>query len=496
MKQSGQTKGEYKFRRRHITGYVLSAVALIAGNIVPIFPQNCWMKLPSPTTRNLNKVFFIDSTQGWIVGDQATIIKTTDGGGHWIVEDPAIPNNIGDVNNIFMLNSRMGWALTLVPPNPRDTFVGTILLGTKDGGDSWYKKFFMNQFFNSIYFSDSTRGWMGSQDGSLLHTIDGGDSWIPSTVDSSQYAFYPIHTIKFLSPKHGFAVGGFREMTGVVWETTDYGNRWSVSGFGDELFDIHFIDSSHALSVGGGLDDGAGIAQTSDGGATWQFSYIGFRGQALAISYPRPSEGWVVLGNTGKCLYSNDSGKTWISLYTPESLSVADVRFIDSLHGYMVGIRGTILKYRPPSVSVEVRRGWNILSVPAVYSTMLPGSLYPTGQSSVFTYRGSYQSIDTLRVGEGFWMRFDSDDTLEFRGPYRFIDTIDAVPGWNMIGGVSFPVPVRSIIELPESIVSSPFWGYDSAYYAADTLRPGKGYWVKTRSAGKLIFNCLEERDF
>ena len=78
----------------------------LAFGAVPAFSQSYWTRLPSPVTRDLNRAFFIDSATGWVVGDQATVIRTADGGQSWTVLDPAIPNSIGDVKNIFMLNKR------------------------------------------------------------------------------------------------------------------------------------------------------------------------------------------------------------------------------------------------------------------------------------------------------------------------------------------------------------------------------------------------------
>ena len=492
MTNSGQPSGalpvDHSARYRS-SKKAVAVLLLSAGAVAAAFAQDYWVKVPSPTTRDLNKVFFVDSAMGWIVGDQATVIRTSDGGLSWTIQDPGIPNNIGDVNTIFMLDRRIGWALATVPPNPRDTFVGTILLSTVNGGDSWDKEFFADEFFGSLYFSDSAEGWMGSREGGIERTTDGGKHWSVSAVDSTEHLYYPVHTIRFISPDVGYAVGGWREITGIVWKTTDGGDHWSATGLGDELFDVLFTDSLHALCVGGGLDDGAGVARTSDGGVTWKFGYIGYRGQAMAISGPTPSEGWVVLGNTGKCLMTTDAGSTWIQMYTPDSVSVTDVRFIDSVRGYMVGLGGSILRYKPPLVAVEIREGWNILSLPVSGTDVRASSVYTTAQSGAFAYHGSYETLDTVRYGEGFWMRFAAAETVHIRGPYRFVDTIDAVSGWNMIGTISFPTPVRSVIGVPDSLVISPFWGYDGAYQAADTLLQGRGYWVKTRSAGKLILH-------
>ena len=41
----------------------------------------------------------------------------------------------------------------------------------------------------------------------------------------------------------------------------------------------------------------------------------------------------------------------------------------------------------------------------------------------------------------------------------------------------------------PGGIVASQFFGYDGGYYTTDSIRPGKGYWVKVKENGKLILS-------
>ncbi len=58
-----------------------------------------------------------------------------------------------------------------------------------------------------------------------------------------------------------------------------------------------------------------------------------------------------------------------------------------------------------------------------------------------------------------------------------------------MIGSVSIPVPVSSIGSNPGNIVTSQFFGFDgiTGYQIADTIQPGKGYWVRVNQTASLI---------
>ena len=75
--------------------------------VVPAESQPQWKALASPTSRNLNKVCFIDSLEGWVAGDTGTILHTSDGGNNWTRQNPGI---LDDITELFMLDRRFGWA--------------------------------------------------------------------------------------------------------------------------------------------------------------------------------------------------------------------------------------------------------------------------------------------------------------------------------------------------------------------------------------------------
>ena len=44
-----------------------------------IFAQDYWSKIESPTTNDLNTLFFIDSLRGYVAGDSGLILYTSNG---------------------------------------------------------------------------------------------------------------------------------------------------------------------------------------------------------------------------------------------------------------------------------------------------------------------------------------------------------------------------------------------------------------------------------
>jgi hypothetical protein len=133
--------------------------------------------------------------------------------------------------------------------------------------------------------------------------------------------------------------------------------------------------------------------------------------------------------------------------------------------------------------------GWNMVSLPLTVADRRKTTVFPTSSSDAFTYTPSgYTARDTLRYGEGYWLKFPSAQTVSIVGEARDRDTIDVVSGWNMIGSISGPVPTDSIIQIPSAIVISPYFGgTPTGYVVEDTVHSMRGYWVKVSQNGQLI---------
>jgi hypothetical protein len=129
------------------------------------------------------------------------------------------------------------------------------------------------------------------------------------------------------------------------------------------------------------------------------------------------------------------------------------------------------IKYQPDK--------WNLVSIP------IKPSQHQT-LPSLFSYEGSYIQRDTLLFGKGYWAKPES--SCIYTGAPVYNDSFVVKPGWNIIGSVALDVPVVDIITQPDSILVSPFFRFDGIrYLAADTIKPGSGYWIKIREDGKVI---------
>ncbi|MBX7042952.1 MAG: T9SS type A sorting domain-containing protein [Ignavibacteria bacterium] len=146
------------------------------------------------------------------------------------------------------------------------------------------------------------------------------------------------------------------------------------------------------------------------------------------------------------------------------------------------------------TLSGSVSPGWNIVSVPLRTTDMLYTALFPGVASEAYTYSGGYVSISMLSNGTGYWMRFNNNANYNFTGYPWSPENMIVSAGWNLIGPFDENIPVNTILSNPAGIVSSGYFGYTGGYYNPDTLKVGKGYWIRTTMAGYLYKGATDNQ--
>lgn len=148
---------------------------------------------------NYERIHFASPTLGWIVGSFGTIMRTTDGGQTWEHQDPGVDNNLKGVD---FINENTGWVAGQE---------GAIL-HTQDGGATWTKQ--KTDSYDSLYdiaFVDSQTGWAVGDFGTILHTTDGGQTWTREETGNSS----PIYAIDAIDQGHRWGVGEWGIVMGV-----------------------------------------------------------------------------------------------------------------------------------------------------------------------------------------------------------------------------------------------------------------------------------------
>ena len=118
------------------------------------------------------------------------------------------------------------------------------------------------------------------------------------------------------------------------------------------------------------------------------------------------------------------------------------------------------------ATSVDVADQWNLVSVPLATDNYAKTALFPTAVSNAFSYASGagYVNEPTLKNGRAYWVKFSGDQTLTFYGFSRQLDSVAVTKGWNLIGAVSTPTAISSIVSIPGGIVTSNFFGYNAGY--------------------------------
>jgi photosystem II stability/assembly factor-like uncharacterized protein len=111
-----------------------------------------------PANTYCNNITFTSANDGFIVGDNGTIFKTTNGGTTWQLQISPISSSLKDIQ---FLNNQTGFIC--------GTFPNGSLLKTTNGGSTW-KSLGMNAYPVSLSFVDENTGWLTNYGNIIKYT--------------------------------------------------------------------------------------------------------------------------------------------------------------------------------------------------------------------------------------------------------------------------------------------------------------------------------------
>lgn len=127
--------------------------------------QQVWVKQNSGTTKLLYMPFFTDQNNGTIVGQQGTILRTTDGGITW---NSQYSTTLHSLTSVYFSNANNGVAVGAS---------GTVLK-TEDSGETWVNQNsgFVFNFITALSFVNSNVGVAVGENGLIIKTTDRGEN--------------------------------------------------------------------------------------------------------------------------------------------------------------------------------------------------------------------------------------------------------------------------------------------------------------------------------
>ncbi len=336
------------------TGMIMPVALVLFAATAPAGAQDSWYAQSSGTTDPLFGVCFVDADTGWVVGNGATILHTSNGGNTWSEQDFFPVSYLLDVDFADALN---GWAVG---------FAGNIR-HTGDGGQTWgEQESGTSSNINGVCAVDAMNAFIvggvapGYFNGSqfIRRTTDGGATWTHEFGESG-YATFPLNAVSFANANVGCAVGGGGAMGSTILYTSDGGDNWthqSAGGLLTELEDVCLVDPLTGWIVG---RDGV-ILHTSDGGANWNQQTSSVSSWFTGVSFIDANNGWVSGGSVydGVVLRTSDGGATWEIENSGQFDVFYDICFIDADNGWASGFNGTIAHTSPiPPETVGVDLG-------------------------------------------------------------------------------------------------------------------------------------------
>ncbi len=264
-----------------------------------------------------------------IVGERATILRTTDGGQHW--EQVEAPKGLSE-NLLAVTRGKDPNQLWAVGPE-------ATLIHSSDGGKTWVdQSLHKDETLNGVTFLDDMNGWVVGEFGVIKKTTDGGKTWaemdkvtdlptyfqnvtaqeayllgIPKLTEQDLYLFNSAWT----SPQTGYVAS----TGGLVLRTTDGGATWQAmrSGTENTLFAIA-VPPGHPAVVVGIL--GTLVRQDGDKWAVDEKTSTSIYTWLRSLNFSPDGSLGVVTGGKGTILLSHDGGTSW-TMFSRDAIAAA-----------------------------------------------------------------------------------------------------------------------------------------------------------------------------
>ncbi len=324
-----------------------------------------WEPQQSGTAASLRGIHAVNTSIAWASGSEGTILRTVDGGQHWL--KCAIPPGAEklDFRGVWALDQE--WAMVL-SAGPGDQ---SRVYQTKDGCSHWTEMIRNSDkdgFWDALVF----QFWSVVVPGDLKNAIVLGDplhdrfytmtpnsehGWAvveaPCAARPGEAAFAASNSSVFVFGSQQYIIvtggtGGPRALLSPLFAKRDVAQgcldvALPLAGGSESAgaFSVFFRDDQHGVTVGGDYrqpNETSGTAAiTTDGGRHWTAAAKPPHGYRSAVAWDANDKAWIAAGTNGSDI-SRDDGKTWQPLDNGNwnALSLP----------YVVGPKGSIAKLR------------------------------------------------------------------------------------------------------------------------------------------------------
>lgn len=280
-----------------------------------------WSAMDLGVNVRLNDVAFFDEETGIVVGDNGTLLRTSDGGVSW----QSFSQTQENLYSIYIDGDK--------------AYISgrSLLLIGNSRGSSWTLKNAPINHWRDVWFFDDQEGVMVGDSIWAIRTTNGGDTW-----ESELRDFFdptPLGAVSFLSDQGGGAGGDSR-----LFLTSNGGRTWSMSstnadsigGMGN-ITDLVMLNANRTIAV---AEKGMFVTNNN---LVWLNK--GYRVRYGALDYEEDS--WIYAGmdpsaSIGVLFFSKDGGVSWTEESLPNNaLPQNGVCMISTEKAITVGQRGS-----------------------------------------------------------------------------------------------------------------------------------------------------------
>jgi photosystem II stability/assembly factor-like uncharacterized protein len=275
-----------------------------------------WKQAPAPVSSDLTAVFFIDDRQGWVVGHDGVILRTTDGGDKWELQLNGITAN--DLLRTAMERK--------VAAEPASEDAKKMLAEAKRYAEQGADKPFLD-----IWFADEKNGYVVGAYNLIFRTADGGKTWEPWFDRTDNPKFFNLYAIR--PAAGGLYIAG---EGGLVLKFDPATQRFRAQPlpYNGSFFGV--ADAKSAVLVYGLRGN---VFRSEDGGKTWAKVDAGLA--ATVVGGTKTAQGATLLADVGgRVVTSADAGLTFSQVTLKDAMPLTGI--VDAGEGRLalVGPRG------------------------------------------------------------------------------------------------------------------------------------------------------------
>jgi photosystem II stability/assembly factor-like uncharacterized protein len=413
------------------TGFAVSGVSSqnTGGGVIERTTDsaNSWTQVGS-APHGLNAITFVTPTQGFAVGDNDTLLASSDGGATWKAQPLALPAGAGP----FDLTQISCSSATTCMISTRD---GKELIRTVDGGMTGTIVNPSSQLLFDVAFSTGSNVVGVGADGATVLSADGGQTF-PNVISSDLAFSLNTNGAGIIA---GAAAGSayIPGMSGHIAATTNSGATWNLlrAPTTNDVEDVAFPTTSTGFE----LESDGTLRSTANGGVAWASLNTGVANpSALAAT---SAENVLLIGphgvnrsTDGGSTFNPVSGKVVISTKPKKTLKVGKLALADS-----ETVGGTVLAWGSSGLFASTNGGgtWKLIPRPLA--------------------KDSLDSVSFVSPSTGYVM--DNSQRVFFTANRGRKWTRLMTLGYPDLAGVSFSSASTGIIALGNSNWDNADWG-------------------------------------